>query len=531
MADIRYIDKDFVRFTYLGFDGSERKATLVFGDKVDVLEEGAGAQPSRIRALELFDGNLEGTVRGRPFRDRTKGVLKFSMVDVQQGDGMILEGPPDENQRRPIAFIDAGDNKLFARHAAARFQHHRPTAASPLEVDLILVTHGDADHFDGLNDLRRSETESGLADRKRLFIRPRRVFHNGLVKASSTGRSETERLGRTVEVDGTPMIVDLYDDPRDAPEELRNRPYSWWAKSLDHWEQRGQIAFERIAHGMDPNALFDFLGPLKVEIQGPFTTDVTDPEDGETKPALPFFHKRKKSAVLHLEDETEPEPTQYSTSHTINGHSIALRLTYGNVRFNLTGDLNQESMALMRRNLPLADLEAEIIKAPHHGSADFDYEALKAMRPVVSLISSGDESGSKEHIHPRATLVAALGKVSRGKTGIVLCTELAAFFAKRDYSHERKKIAEFYDGDEDLTLTRAALKAYYRKRRRSFQEREDLPDFFAFERTNFGILHVRTDGERVLVFTHSGKKGMREAYRFSVNEDHVARFSKDVKTG
>ena len=29
---------------------------------------------------------------------------------------------------------------------------------------------------------------------------------------------------------------------------------------------------------------------------------------------------------------------------------------------------------------------------------------------------------------------------------------------------------------------------------------------FGFERTNFGIIHIRTDGERVLVFTHSGKK-------------------------
>ena len=39
MPDIRYIDKDFVRFTTKGFDGKEFKAVLVFGDKVDVLEE------------------------------------------------------------------------------------------------------------------------------------------------------------------------------------------------------------------------------------------------------------------------------------------------------------------------------------------------------------------------------------------------------------------------------------------------------------------------------------------------------------
>ena len=129
MADIRYIDKDFVRFTFIGFSGVEEQATLVFGDKVDVLQEGSGSARSRIRALELFDGSVEGTVKGKPFRSSEKGVLKFSMVDVQQGDGMILESPSGK-----IVFIDGGDNKLFARHAAARFLHRQTTAAAPLEV-------------------------------------------------------------------------------------------------------------------------------------------------------------------------------------------------------------------------------------------------------------------------------------------------------------------------------------------------------------------------------------------------------------
>ena len=110
MPDIRYIDKDFVRFRFSGADGDDEQAILVFGDKVEVLEEGAAGERSRIRALELFDGTLEGTVAGRPFRGRDKGVLKFSMVDVQQGDGMVLETPPDENDQTRLLFIDGGDN-------------------------------------------------------------------------------------------------------------------------------------------------------------------------------------------------------------------------------------------------------------------------------------------------------------------------------------------------------------------------------------------------------------------------------------
>lgn len=528
MADIRYIDKDFVRFKFSGSGGAEEQAILAFGDKVEVLEEGGAGRPSRVRALELFDGDLVGTVAGRPFRGREKGVLKFSMVDVQQGDGMVFETPPDANDETHIVFVDGGDNKLFARHVAARYRHRQSSKTNPLEVALILVTHGDADHFEGLTEIRRSETEKGISARKRLFIRPRRVYHNGLVKAP-TGTPAEEALGRSFPHGASRMILDLYDDPRDAPPERQNGPFKRWGQTLTHWEQRGEIVFRRVAHGMDAAQLFGFLAPVRAEIQGPFTSRVIDPQDGREKDALPFFHEPPKSALVHLEEGTSPASRGISVSHTINGHSVALRLTYGNVRFNLTGDLNQESMALMRERLDLAELEAEIVKAPHHGSADFDFKALKAMRPVVSLISSGDESADKEHIHPRATLVSALGKVSRGETGVVLCTELAAFFAKRDHSHERPLIAKFYEGDE--AITRADLRKFYGATRRTAEDEKSLPSYFGFERTNFGIIHVRTDGERVLVFTHSGRAGMREAYRFSVDAGHAVRFAKDVTTG
>ena len=63
------------------------------------------------------------------------------------------------------------------------------------------------------------------------------------------------------------------------------------------------------------------------------------------------------------------------------------------------------------------------------------------------------------------------------------------------------------------------------------EDEKALPHYFGFDRTNFGIIHVRTDGERVLVFTHSGKEGMREAYRFTVDANHAIEFAKDVTTG
>src|SRR4029078_6784917 len=110
-------------------------------------------------------------------------------------------------------------------------------------------------------------------------------------------------------------------------------------------------------------------------------------------------------------------------------------------------------------------------------------------------------------------------------------TELAAFFDKRDASHRRSLVAAFYDGDEAVTLTRKGLHKFYAAERRTDADEKALPSYFGFERTNFGIIHVRTDGERVLVFTPSGKKGMREAYRFIVDANHQIQFDADVVTG
>jgi len=46
----------------------------------------------------------------------------------------------------------------------------------------------------------------------------------------------------------------------------------------------------------------------------------------------------------------------------------------------------------------------DVAKACHHGSDDVSYEFLSAMRPAVTVISSGDNEG---HDHPRPGIVAA----------------------------------------------------------------------------------------------------------------------------
>jgi hypothetical protein len=256
---------------------------------------------------------------------------------VQQGDGMVLETPDAK-----IVLIDGGDVPLFARHVASRFLHRRPTAADPLEVDAIIVTHGDADHFGGLNDIRRSEKEFAIGHRKHLPIHPQRLFTNGLVKLRSD-RPDVERLGATVEHDGSLFAVDLFDDPRDADPAAVNRANGWFTTSLNHWEDgRNPIVCRRVDADMDPADVFDFLdGDVGVEILGPFADQVPGDAGGHV-PGLRFLPAPPKSPEVHLSSGDVGD--NRSMSHTINGHSIGLRITYGDVRLVLTGDMNTPSM-------------------------------------------------------------------------------------------------------------------------------------------------------------------------------------------
>jgi hypothetical protein len=106
------------------------------------------------------------------------------------------------------------------------------------------------------------------------------------------------------------------------------------------------------------------------------------------------------------------------------------------------------------------------------------------------VVSSGDESARKEYIHPRATLMGALGRHSRVEEPLVFVTELVAFFNVEGWSK--------------LTDAKKA---------------EKRGDFFGFSRTAYGIVKTRTDGRRLLVYTDSGKADMKEAYCYQLDQN------------
>lgn len=486
------------------WENKDRKGllrTLAWGDEVSVTRETGGyLEVETIGYEQLADGSvLARTITAYIAPTRSSGikvsdlvrprnqneVLKVNFVDVQQGDGSVIESPDGK-----VILVDGGDNQMFARYLAARYRG--TSIARPQDIECILVTHGDADHFAGLPKIL--ESEGNKEPRKRLFIRPKRVYHNGIVKrpGKRDGKTvpEAESLGPTRKVDGETYLVGLEEDLLAVPDKEMNVPFKTWKDTLAVYNKRKKLQFRRLQFGDNKAFAFFNKGELRIDVLGPLAADVAG------KPALKFLGNPPKGPrVGHESLETGGKGfTGLSASHTINGHSIVFRLKYGGFSYLFSGDLNDEASRFLARehNLGNLNLKSEVFKVPHHGSADFSGAFVQAVSPVVSIVSSGDESARKEYIHPRATLMGALGKWSRVPEPLVFVTELVAFFNVEGWSR--------LEDDQ---------KAGKRGR------------FFGFSRTAYGIVKTRTDGKRLLVYTDSGNMQMKEAYAYVLDASGV----------
>lgn len=494
--------------------------TMSWGDQVEVLKVTPEHVEVRVFRFEQQEDGTSKPVPSSGFivppksggvrpkdvvrEKKDSRVLMVNFVDVQQGDGAVIETPKGK-----IVLVDGGENVMFARYLASRFRRTQPNR--PKEIDCIVVSHGDADHFGGLVEIFKSEQNK--TPFQRLFIHPQRLYHNGLVKrpSSKDGRKlkDVEMLGETKTVKDpatgrdVTVITGLETDLTEVPDAEMNKFFLDWKTALKEWKKRGPVEFRHLQIG-DHDA-FDFLADeeIRVEVLGPIPTEV-----GGVK-GLKFLGSPPKGPrVGHESLETEAKGfSGKSASHTINGHSIVLRLSYGRVNFLFSGDLNDESGRALTaaHNRGEINLQAEVFKVPHHGSADFSGAFLQAVAPVVSVVSSGDDNARVEYIHPRATLVGALGRYSRLEEPLVFVTELVAFF-----NYEGPVRPEFHQlDDQDVCVIKdnaAVLNPRARKQ------------FIAFSRAAFGIVKIRTDGRRLLVYTNSGQSDLKEAYAYEVDD-------------
>ncbi len=158
-----------------------------------------------------------------------------------------------------------------------------------------------------------------------------------------------------------------------------------------------------------------------------------DPENGlriEIIGPVPVGGKDDKLEYLSFPEAEDIDKTNpdMSESHTINGHSLVLKLLYGKHSILLGGDLNIPSeLHLLEHYGDDNPFRVDVAKACHHGSSDYLVDYLKKIRPRANVVSSGD---NKSFDHPMSDAVGSSCRHTRGDHPLFFSTEIARAISK-----------------------------------------------------------------------------------------------------
>ncbi|MCI2398564.1 hypothetical protein [Aliiroseovarius subalbicans] len=456
-----------------GAQGAKKGKTainqLLWGDWARVLDLDGSWIKIRTRGRD-------GWVRGNDLQ--TNRILEVNFVDVGQGDGAHIQTPDDR-----ALVVDAGeaDNMYrFLRWRFGRFQNR-------FDFEAMVISHPDKDHYQGFSDLFEHENV-GIGT----------LFHNCIVEQVQNGSS----------------TLGMYEKPPGATKKHVTglvRSLAELRLITDDAARRGRRLYPNLMRSaVESGRVGDILGLLA--------------SDDTTSPAyLPGFAPQDgRGMVVKV---LGPLPTHFaggltglpgfgSTGKTKNGHSVVLQIEIGDVRIQLGGDLNAPAQDyLLERYTGLSHpphsageedrivtaardvFEADITKACHHGSPDVAPAFMRAVNPLVTVVSSGD---NEPHAHPRPDTLGMIGRYGRGDRPLIFSTELARS-ARETIKHPnlvRRELRAELAKNETVLADPTATQAQKDKAEEAIQK-----SLRVIERSvaNYGMINLRTDGRNVVM--------------------------------
>ncbi|MDP9390267.1 MAG: ComEC/Rec2 family competence protein, partial [Actinomycetota bacterium] len=123
---------------------------------------------------------------------------------------------------------------------------------------------------------------------------------------------------------------------------------------------------------------------------------------GERSVLVPGDRRTAGGALMEV---LAPAPERATAAAEANDLSLVVRITQRGVRILFTGDLSASAEARILASG--IDLDADVLKVPHHGSADADPALLAASGARVALISVGADNS---YGHPTPRLLSWLAQ-------------------------------------------------------------------------------------------------------------------------
>ncbi|MGZ8511318.1 MAG: ComEC/Rec2 family competence protein [Chitinophagaceae bacterium] len=446
---------------------------LLWGDSVQLQETLPATGRVKVKARG-YSGYVNTDLIGN------KALLEYYFIDVGQGDGVLIVTPD-----RKHILIDGGyiRRKQVTRRNAADFvdwKFDRDYSKKKISLDVMMSSHNDEDHYGGLWDIINPAETNEL---KLTSVEVKDFYYAGI----NWFEKDTKRnLGPNKNGYWTPLL--------DNKTALKKYLPGGSAATSTGYNLQGQWK--------------DFISLITATAAKCERLSNKKNSNGYVPGFEPKPNKPSIKVLAPIEETVDGKPAlkKFTSGDAINtnGHSLLLRVDYGKTRVLLTGDLNAQSqkhiLNFYQQNLN--ELACDLTKACHHGSDDCSFEFLSTLSASATIISSGDNEG---HNHPRPKIVAAsaltghkLIKDDRVVTPLIYSTEIARSYK---ITHPEKLILD--ENGVDKTYTSSDKKAQIQFTSSGQVRKRDFWKSMFVSGIVYGLVNVRTDGEKILCATMS----------------------------
>lgn len=455
-------------------DEGGRLATLLWGDPLHV----QSTSGSRTKVLAR---GWPGWVNNGDISDRN--LLEIYVIDVGQGDGVLVKTPTPGLPETPAGnwlLIDAGKPlaRQMTKKGAANFlrwKFIRDLRLDKVVLESIIVSHPDADHFGGVIDLLRGKLWEGTT----FDVEVGTLYHSGFARFAATPELGDSQKGEVASFplgyQGVQRRGTFHTELLEGRDTFANPPRPFAELFAEYAEVVAAVP-------SDVRRLSRDIGHLPGYAPGESEVTITI-----LGPILENFAPQKRGLRLLDGD----------AGKTLNGHSIVLRLEYGDVRILLTGDLNERSMRLLRSYLPDEEFAVDVAKACHHGAEDVDLDFVAAMQARATVVSSGDSEG---YAHPRPVLLGASAWYGRESDDALKKHRLPPLVYSTELARS-VRLGYAFDVRTEATNTFAPPEQFQVKTKEKTKRYEPLERVPLSTDLVYGLVNVRTDGETILCAT------------------------------
>jgi len=334
-------------------------------------------------------------------------IFSLDVIRARKGDCLILHyGTPDDPH---LVMIDGGPKGVYTPHLKPRIQQIKDARGlgkdEPLPVDLMMVSHVDDDHIQGILELTNEMIAADMKKQAQL-VQIFNLWHNSFENIiDSTPEQLTAAFSKKfgeASMGGDPP-TDLTIDPAD--EDLDERDVVANIKVLASIKQGAQLRTNADRLEFPLNTEFD--GNLVLAIEGGEAIDMANELEftviGPMAPELKALHAKHQAWLKDLQEKgltPEDALSAYVDKSVPNLSSIVVLAKVGDKSILLTGDARGDKVLEGIEMLNLFDefgkLHVDVLKVPHHGSSnnlekDF-FEKIMAKHYVFS--------GNGEHGNP-----------------------------------------------------------------------------------------------------------------------------------